>query len=169
MLETPDDLASLQRLLDESRQRSNGHLRSIVTPERTLSARQLVRALTGMKVLVVATTTARGEPRTSAADGHFLRGQWIFGTDGTATKARHLRTRPAVSVTYVDGERLGFFTHGVVEELTPDHADFGWIDTHLTEHYGTSPSTWGDDIPMFRVVPRWTVAYAGQPDDFPAD
>lgn len=169
MLETPDDLAALQVLLDESRQRSTGHLRSIVSPDRTLSARQVANALTGMRVLVVATTTARGEPRTSAVDGHFLRGRWIFGTSGTAAKARQLRARPAVSVSYVDGERLGVFAHGVVEEIGPDHADFGWIDAHLTEHYGSSPSTWEDDIPLFRVVPRWTVAYTSQPDDFPAD
>lgn len=168
MQESDADLERLQRLLDDSLARSNDHLRSIVRPGKSsLSARQLAGALTGMRVLVVATTTARGEPRTSAADGHFLRGRWVFSTSGTAAKARHLAARPAVSVTHLDGERLGVFTHGTVERITPDHADFGWVDRYLTDHYGSSPTTWGPDIAYFRVEPAWMVAYAADPTAFP--
>lgn len=168
MRESEADLERLQSLLDGSLARSTEHLRSIVRPgERSLTARQLVRELTGMRVLVVATTTARGEPRTSAADGHFLRGHWVFSTSGTAAKARHLAARPAVSVTHLDGERLGVFTHGTVERIPPGHADFGWVDEYLTEHYGSSPATWGPDIPYFRVEPTWMVAYAADAAAFP--
>ncbi|MBO0828975.1 MAG: pyridoxamine 5'-phosphate oxidase family protein [Streptosporangiales bacterium] len=168
MRESDADLDRLQSLLDESLARSTEHLRSIVRPgERSLTARQLAHELTGMRLLVVATTTARGEPRTSAADGHFLRGRWVFSTSGTAAKARQLAARPAVSVTHLDGERLGVFTHGSVERLAPGHPDFGWVDEHLTEHYGSSPTTWGPDIPYFRVEPTWTVAYAADASEFP--
>lgn len=168
MRESEADLDRLQTLLEESLVGSTEHLRSIVrSGETNLTARQLVNALTGMRVLVVATTTARGEPRTSAADGHFLAGNWIFSTSGTAAKARHLAARPAVSVTHLDGERLGVFTHGTVERLTPGHADFGWVDEYLTEFYGSSPATWGPDIAYFRVRPSWMVAYAADPAAFP--
>lgn len=168
MHESESDVTELQRLLDASLARSNEHLRAIIKPdERTLTARQLVRALTGMRVLVVATTTVRGEPRTSAADGHFLRGRWIFTTSGVAAKARQLRARPAVSVTHLDGERLGVFTHGTAVRLSPEHDDFGRVDAHLTEHYGSSPTTWDDDIAYLRVEPTWMVAYAATPADFP--
>src|SRR5262245_54282633 len=112
MKETPEELAALQRRLDESIGSSGEHLIGIVTPPRRLSARQLVAALTGMKVLVVATVTAAGEPRTSCVDGHFLHGTWLFSTAGSAYKARHLRARPTLSATHVDGERLAVFTHG---------------------------------------------------------
>src|SRR5690606_21529576 len=79
--ETEAELDELQTLLDTSLARSTAHLRSIVTPgERTLTARELVRVLTGMCVLSVATVTARGEPRISAVDGHFLHGRWVFST-----------------------------------------------------------------------------------------
>jgi hypothetical protein len=167
MRESEADLERLQTLLDESLAGSNEHLRSIVRPgERSLTARQLAKALTGMRVLVVATTTARGEPRTSAADGHFLAGHWFFSTSGTAAKARHLAARPAVSVTHLDGERLGVFTHGTVERVTPGDADFDWVEEYLTEHYGSSPSTLGPDIAYFRVLPTWMVAYAADPAAF---
>ncbi len=168
MHETADDLAKLQSLLDASIGGAGEHLRAIIRPgERTLTAGQLTTALDGMVVLVVATTTASGEPRASAVDGHFLRGRWVFTTSGTAAKARHLRKRPAVSTTHVDGERLGVFTHGNAEFLTPRDADFGWVEDHLVGHYGSSPSSWGDDIVYVRVQPTWTVAYAFTSSEFP--
>jgi hypothetical protein len=168
--ETPADLAALQQLLDRSIAGSGEHLRSIIRPgERTLSARQLTTALDTMVVLVVASTTAAGAPRTSAVDGHFLRGRWVFTTSGSAFKARQLRARPAVSVTHVDGERLGVFTHGRAEFLDADHPDFPSVEAHLTSHYGASPSTWGDDIAYLRVEPSWMVAYAFDASTFAED
>src|SRR6476620_3934807 len=119
MLETPDETAALQALLVASHDRATGHLRSIIHDDRTLSAEQLVALLTGMKVLSVATVTASGEPRISALDGHFLHGTWTFSTSGTSAKAKHLETRPAVSVAHVDGEELALFSHGQAEQLHP--------------------------------------------------
>ena len=106
MLETLEETAALQTLLDASIARATGHLRAIITDDRTLTAEQLVGLLTGMKVLSVATVTAAGEPRISALDGHFLHGTWTFSTSGTSAKAKHLAARPAVSVAHVDGEDL---------------------------------------------------------------
>ncbi len=80
MLETADELAALQRLLDASLASASDHLRSIIHDDRVLSARDIVALLTGMKVLAVATVTARGEPRISALDGHYLHGTWTFST-----------------------------------------------------------------------------------------
>src|SRR3954462_379100 len=112
MLETPDETAALQSLLDASHARASGHLRSIVDDDHTLTAEQLVGLLTGMKVLSVATVTASGEPRISALDGHFLHGTWTFSTDGSAAKARHMQARPAISVAYIDDEEMAVFSHG---------------------------------------------------------
>src|SRR5262245_58707734 len=88
MNESPVELDGLQRLLDDSITSAGGHLRKIITGPRRLTARQLVAALTGMKVLVVATVNPAGQPRTSCVDGHFLHGTWIFGTAAIAQKAR---------------------------------------------------------------------------------
>jgi Pyridoxamine 5'-phosphate oxidase len=166
MKETPEELAGLQRLLDESISSSGAHLTGIVTPPRRLSARQLVTALTGMKVLVVATVTAAGEPRTSCVDGHFRHGTWVFSTAGSAYKARHLRARPALSATHVDGERLAVFTHGRAEYLTVDDAGFGPLEEHFIAHYHSSPRDWSPDPVFIRIRPTWMVGFAMNAAEF---
>lgn len=163
MLETPAEFRDLQSLLDGSRARATGHLRSIITDERALDAPQLVALLTGMKVLSVATVTAAGEPRISALDGHFLHGTWTFSTAGGSAKARHLLRNPAVSVAHIDGEELALFSHGVAE-LLPPGAQRDEVDAHWTAHYGSSPFSWGDDIRMYRLRMTWAVAYAADRD-----
>ena len=162
MLETPADLDRLQSLLDRSHAGAGDHLRGIITDERTLSARELVGLLTGMRTLAVATVTAAGEPRISGLDGHLLHGRWVFTTSGSAHKAHHLRERPATSAAYLEGDDLGVFTHGHVEFLGPDHPDRAEVEAHLTAHYGSSPSSWGEDIVYCRVEPTWMVGYAFQ-------
>ncbi|WP_330474002.1 pyridoxamine 5'-phosphate oxidase family protein [Terrabacter sp. C0L_2] len=164
MLETPDETAALQALLDASRERATGHLRSIIDDDRTLTAEQLVALLTGMKVLSVATVTAAGEPRISALDGHFLHGTWTFGTSGSSAKAKHLAARPAVSVAHVDGEDLALFSHGRAELIEPG-PERDEVDAHWTAHYGSSPFSWGDDIRMYRLRMTWAVAYAFKRDE----
>jgi hypothetical protein len=163
MFETEDDLTRLQALLDASLARSTEHLRSIVAPERTLSAAQLADRLSGMCVLSLATTTAKGEPRISALDGHFLHGRWVFGTSRTAAKARHLAARPAASVSHLRGEDLGVFAHGDVVELNPKdaepHPDWPAVLAHLVDHYGDSPVSWGDVV-YYRLETHWMTVYA---------
>ena len=160
MRETETEVTELQALLDAAYARSTEHLRNIITDPRRLDAGELVRILTGMCTLNLATVTARSEPRISAVDGHFLHARWVFTTSGSAAKARHLKARPAASISYVDGERIGVFSHGNVEFLTVDHPDFAKIEEHLTNHYGSSPSSWGDDIVYCRLQPTWMVGYA---------
>jgi pyridoxamine 5'-phosphate oxidase-like protein len=121
-----------------------------------------------MKVLVVATVTAAGEPRTSCADGHFLHGTWIFGTAAAAHKARRLRSRPALSATHVDGERMAVFTHGHGEYITVQDPGFQPLDEHFIAHYGSSPRDWGPDPVFVRIRHTWMVGYAMEAAQFPA-
>lgn len=158
--ETEAELAEMQRLVDASLAGANAHLRAIITDERALAAAEITALMTGMRTLSVATVTATGEPRISGVDGHLLHGRWVFSTDGTAAKARHLRARPAVSAAYIEGDDLGVYTHGRVEFLTPEHRDFDEIEEYLVGHYGSSPSTWADDIVYCRITPTWMVGYA---------
>jgi general stress protein 26 len=164
--ESAEEMHALQRLLDESIGASGAHLTSIVRENRRLTAAQVVTALTGMKVLVVATVTAAGEPRTSCVDGHFLHGAWIFGTAASAHKARHLRVRPAVSATHADGERMAVFTHGHAEYITEGEPSFAPLDEHYIGHYGSSPREWGPEPVFIRVHPTWMVAYAMDAAEF---
>ena len=163
MYETEDEVVDLQRLLDASYAGATEHLRGIVDDEHRLSASELVARLTGMRVLSLATTTAAGEPRISAVDGHFLHGTWSFSTSGQAAKARHVRARPAVSVAHVDGEALAVFSHGRAEEMAEDDADWAPTIAHWTAHYGASPLTFGPDVRLYRYRPHWMVGYAASP------
>jgi pyridoxamine 5'-phosphate oxidase-like protein len=166
--ETESELRDLQTLLDASLARSTAHLRSIITPgERSLTADQLVRVVTGMCVLVLSTVTAQGEPRVSAVDGHLLHGRWVFGTSRGAAKARHLRVRPAASVAHLRGEELGVFAHGVAETLNPvdGPVDPGWAEIHeyLRGVYGDTAFDWSDVV-FFRLRPSWMTVYASEPE-----
>jgi hypothetical protein len=155
------DITWLQQLLDRSLGRSSEHLHSIITPDRAVPAHDLAERLSGMRTLALSTVSAAGRPRISGVDGHLLRGRWIFTTSGSSVKAADLRSSPAVSAAYLEGDTFGVFTHGDAEFLTADHPDRGWIEEHLTRHYGASPSTWGPDIVYVRINPRWMVGYDG--------
>jgi hypothetical protein len=159
MLETPEEIARLQDLLDRSHAKATDHLRSIIHGDRRLSADDLVALLTGMRVLSLATVTASGQPRISAVDGHFLHGTWSFSTSTTAAKARHMRARPDVSVAHVDGEKMAVFSHGRVEPLTERHPEWDETLAHWTDHYGSSPLAWGEVV-LYRYTPHWMVGYA---------
>jgi general stress protein 26 len=158
--ETKAELGALQQLLDHSHAEATEHLRGIIDDRRALSAADITALLTGMKVAALATVTARGEPRISAVDGHFLHGTWTWSTSGTAAKARHLEVRPAVSIAHIDNEDLAVFAHGAAERL--DTSDPWWDETlaHWTAHYGGSPLEWGDDIRIYRLAASWMVGYA---------
>ncbi|MFG3705834.1 pyridoxamine 5'-phosphate oxidase family protein [Micromonospora sp. NPDC047670] len=164
MRETPEELEELQALLDASLSRSTSHLRSIINRERTLTAEQLTQVLTGMCTLALSTVTAKGEPRISGVDGHFLHGRWHFGTARGAAKARHLAARPAVSAAHMRGEDLGVFTHGKAEILNPrgGEPDADWPDVlaYLKDFYGDDPFDWDNDVVYYRLRPDWMTVYA---------
>lgn len=163
MHENAIQLEELQALLDDSLSRSTAHLRSIVT-DRTMTAVQLSQVLSGMCTLAVSTVTAKGEPRISGADGHFLHGKWHFGTARTAAKARHLAARPVASVAHMRGEDLGVFTHGTVVLLNP--ADGvpaeGWPDllAYVQDFYGAEAFDWENEVSYYCLEPRWMTVYA---------
>ncbi|WP_440899968.1 pyridoxamine 5'-phosphate oxidase family protein [Actinosynnema sp.] len=162
MRETPEELNELQALLDASLSRSTDHLRSIVV-EHTMTAEQLTQVLTGMRTLALSTVTAKGEPRISAVDGHFLHGKWHFGTARTAAKARHLAARPAASAAHLRGEDLGVFAHGAVEVLNPPDgeaaADWPEVLAYLKDFYGDQ-SDWDGEVFYYRLRPHWMTVYA---------
>ncbi|WP_436790530.1 pyridoxamine 5'-phosphate oxidase family protein [Yinghuangia sp. YIM S10712] len=164
MRETPDELHRLQTLLDTSLARSTAHLRTIIDTERTLDAEQLTRVLTGMCTLALSTVTAKGEPRVSGVDGHFLHGTWHFGTARSAAKARHLAARPAVSAAHMRGEELGVFTHGTAEVLNPldgePAADWPDLLAYFRGFYGDDAFDWDNDVVFFRLHPQWMAVYA---------
>ena len=115
MLETPEEMATLQALLDDSMAAAGPHLRDIITDERRLSAVELTERLQGMRLLVLATVTADGRPLVGPVDGYFLHGTFWFSTGQGAVRRRHLGQRPACSATHLPGEVLAVTVHGRAE------------------------------------------------------
>ena len=112
MHESPADLAALQDLLDSSYASAGAHLLSIHTPERRLSAGEVVQRLTGMCLLALATVTADCRPVVGPVDGVFYRGAFCFGSSPDAIRFRHIGARPQVSATHLPGEDLAVTVHG---------------------------------------------------------
>lgn len=143
MHETPEDLAALQRLLDESAASAGEHLRSVCTPERALSAPELCDLLTGVNVLALATVSVACEPRVAPVDGLFYRGAFWFGSSPDSVRFRHLRARPAVSASHTRGEELAVSIHGRAAEVdinAPGNAGF-------LEYLRAVYSNWDDWAP----------------------
>ena len=164
MFETTTELTALDALTDASFAASSTHLRSIMTPERRLTAAELSERLPSPAVLNLATVTARGEPRLSAVDGHFLHGQWYFTTDAASPKSRQLRARPAVSVSYTPKDGVGVFCHGDAVLLGPG-AELDGLRRHIVATYGQDPADWGVEIAYFVVHARWLTGFAMTDDE----
>lgn len=159
MWETPDELADLQQMIDRSFAAASGHLISIMTPPRRLTAQRLVAELPSPAVLNIATVTSRGEPRISAVDGHFLHGRWYFTTSGRSPKAAQLRARPAISASFTPKDGYGVFCHGRVYELPPG-AERQMVIDHFVATYGQSPEDFGVGIYYARIDADWLVGFA---------
>jgi len=165
MYETPSELDALQELLDASFAGASQHLTGIMPPERRLTAEQLAADLTGIAVLNIATVTARGEPRVSAVDGHFLHGCWHFTTDAGSPKSHQLRARRAISASYTPRDGYGVFCHGQARFLEQGGPDFTVLYDHCVRTYGQSPDEWGSSIAYIQVEPAWMVGFTFTRED----
>jgi uncharacterized pyridoxamine 5'-phosphate oxidase family protein len=167
MHETPDDLRRLQGLLDRSRARMGAHMRSILTPERTLSAAQVAGYLRGIRHVALATVTARGDPRVAPLDGLFYRGRFHVGTSATAQRVRDLRRRPRVSLTHFVGDDVAVTVHGAATLLARAHPDVAALEPLYLDLYGQSPFDMAPEVLLVRVEPEAMYAYAPHPERFP--
>jgi pyridoxine/pyridoxamine 5'-phosphate oxidase len=165
MRETAEELATLQRLLDDSFAASSEHLTSIMTPSRRLAAAALVEQLPSPAVLNIATVTARGEPRISAVDGHFIHGHWYFTTEANSPKARQLVARPATSASFTPRDGFGAFCHGRAVLLDGDERQM--LHDHFVATYHADPEDLGT-IAYFRIDAHWLVAFDFSQGDQPA-
>ena len=156
MKETPDDLDRLQRLLDESYAAGGAHLREVITPERRLDAASLAARLDGMKLLALATVTGDGRPICGPVDGIFYRGFFHFGSSPDSIRFRHIRERPAVSATHLDGEEFSVTVHGDATEIdlkSAANAEFRrtLLDVYLPR-YGAQWEQFIDSGPVYARI-----------------
>jgi hypothetical protein len=160
MLETSEELANLQAVLDRSMAFAGPHLRDIITDERRLTAAQLTERLQGMRLLVLATVTADGRPLAGPVDGYFLHGSFWFSTGRGAVRMQHLAARPACSATHLPGEELAVTVHGTAEIFELGDPDFGDLRQAMLDEYlpkqGPAFEEWLTDADAVgaRIVPE---------------
>ena len=166
MHETPEDLTSLQAVLDSTYETAGEHLRSIFTPERRISAGDLVSVLQGVCVLDLATVTARGEPIVAPVDGLFFRGRFWFGSAETSVRFRHIRARPSVSGAHTRGEDLCVIVHGIAREIDKARPESVAFREYNREVYGPAWDSWGywPSMPYAVIEPRRMYAAAMHPE-----
>jgi hypothetical protein len=133
--ETPADLEELQSVMDRSAADAGPHLSGIVTPDRRLSAVQLVTRLPSMFFLAVATVTADGRPLVGPVDGYLIHGSFHFSSGRESVRIRHLRARPAVSATHVAGEVLAVTVHGRAHLYDFDDPDRPELRQAVLDYY----------------------------------
>src|SRR2546429_2756286 len=150
MLETTEELDTLQQLLDRSMAGAGEHLRGIITGERRLSAADLAGRLQGMRLLTLATVTADGRPLAGPVDGYFLHGTFWFSSGRNSVRMRHLAARPAVSATHLPGEELAVTVHGRAELFELNGPAGTQLRQAMLDHYvplqGPDFEKWLDGI-----------------------
>jgi hypothetical protein len=172
MHETPEDLEHLQALLDRSYAAGGRHLRSIITPERRLSASDLAARLTGMTLLVLATVARDGRPMAAPVDGIFYRGAFHFGSAPDSRRFQHIRRDPRVSAVHLPSEALSVTVHGradLVDIQASEHAGFraAVLEVYVPL-YGEGYASFIDSGPLYarieaaRMFTFWMEAAAGE-------
>ena len=167
MHETDDELVALQALLDRSRARMSAYVATILTPDRRLSARQVLTYLQSVKQVALATVTAKGRPRVAPMDALFVHGRFHLATGEAAARVRHLRRAPHVSVTHFVGEEIAITAHGTATLLARDHPDVPPLEKIYVEIYGSSPFAWAEGVVLIRVEADVMYATAPDPTKFP--
>jgi len=164
--ETEEELEWLQALLDESQRRSGPHVRSIFGRERTLSARQVSLHRRGVKQVAFATVNSAGEPRVAPVDSAFFHGRFHISTDSRSFRAKNLRKRPDLSLTYFEGADPLIIVHGIAVFIETNQPEFGQLDSEWVKAYGKSTLELSDSVAFIRADPTTMLAYSFHPERF---
>ena len=166
--ETAAEIAELQALIDHSHANARPHMREIIHPGTySLSAKQVVRLLDGMKTIAVAAPAPNGDPLVGPMDGWFLHGRFFFSSAGDAIRIKGLRKRPQASIAYYDGEKFAITAHGRAELMFDGHPEAGEIDAIFKEHYESSAFDWTEHGVYVRLDADRFYTYSRTPEAFP--
>lgn len=172
MLESPDELAALQSLLDRSIATAGPHLREIFTDEVLMSAGEVVARMRGMQLLTVATVSRAGRPIAGAVDGYLLHGELWFSSGARAVRTAQLRRNPAVSATWLPDETTQLIAHGEVEIMPFGDERAAPMRQAMIDHYvpveGPDWARYIDELiddgsVTFRIAARKAFAYHRAP------
>jgi hypothetical protein len=170
MWESAAELHAMQEVLDTSAERAGEHLRCIFDPPRhSLSAAQVATLFRGKKQIAVATVTARSEPRVAPVDALLIHGRFCFGTHVSSARVRHLRKRPAVTLTYFEQDDLAIIVHGCAQLVEHGQPGFTDLDQAFVTTYGGTLSTAEEGSVYICVDAETMFTFARHPDRFQSD
>ncbi|HUI01778.1 MAG TPA: pyridoxamine 5'-phosphate oxidase family protein [Nitrososphaerales archaeon] len=165
MFETRAELEGLQRLLDESFERSDNIRYSGFGPEHRLSAAQLA-GFQGVRLMAVASVNSKGEPRAAPRSAAFLHGKFYLASNSKSTMVRRLALHPALGFTYFES-RLLIIGHGEPALLRRGTTAFKEASPQWVEAFrGGEDALEGMDL-LLRLDADHLVAFAANPDRYP--
>jgi Pyridoxamine 5'-phosphate oxidase len=115
--------------------------------------------------------TADGRPIVGPVDGIFYRGAFWFGSAPDSVRFRHIRVRPDVSATHIEGEPFSVTVHGRAEPFDlrdPGVAGFrSALEEVYAPRFGADWIAWAEAHPYARIEPRRMFTFCfekGDPD-----
>jgi hypothetical protein len=166
MHESASEIKELQELLDSSYERAGPHLKSITTPERRLNAEEVIGLFgDSQKQLAVATVTADGRPLVAPVDAIFLHGSIYLLMTSESVRGRHLKKRPQISVSLIQGDDYAVNAHGRAEIVEPGHQGWRVVDDEVRRIYGSAVRDWSPGGMYVRVEPTFMHTHASQKEE----
>jgi len=159
MHETPADITQLQTLLTTSIDRAGAFLKdSFQMPHKSMSAQQVIDYFDHMTTVALATSNAKGEPRSAPTAAVFYRGRFHVPTIAESARGRMITRNPAVSLTYYDSTDVAVIIHGTATILRQHHDSFAPLLAIHDAAYSTSLLEWGGEPIFLRIEPHvmWT-------------
>lgn len=88
-----------------------------------------------------------------------MHARFYFCTSAHAAKVKHLRSRPAVSLAYIDSDIVGITVHGHAVLHEWGSPRFGELDREFMAVYGGTPSTKDEAVVFIEVEPHRIYTY----------
>jgi hypothetical protein len=165
LFETEQELAGLQRLLDESFQRAGERHYAIWEPGNTLTAVQL-SGFRGIKLMAIATVNSDGEPRVAPRSAAFLHGKFYLAANTASVMIKRLSRKPLVGITYFENH-LMIVAHGKAVPFRRGTPGFDALSPEWERAFmGGASALEGVDI-LIGVDAANMLAYANRPERYP--
>ena len=165
MFETEEELATLQKLLDESFERAGERLFAIWDAGNRLVAPQL-SGFQGIRLVAVATVNSEGEPRVAPRSAAFLHGKFYLAANTESVMVKRLSRKPSLAVTYFESH-LMVVAHGTATPFRKGTSGFDAVSPEWEKAFrGGKDALEGINI-LIRVDAANMLAYANRPDRYP--
>ncbi|MFI4993420.1 MAG: pyridoxamine 5'-phosphate oxidase family protein [Solirubrobacterales bacterium] len=141
-----EDFEALDALLKASIDSAGAYLRSsFEMPSHSLSARELVSRLDGLRTVAFCTMTKGNEPRVAPVSAFFYRARFYVPSVATSARARQLTRNPASSLTCFSDD-WALISHGSTSVIAPTDAQFSKLSQLVQQVGSFDVLDWGEGV-----------------------